>query len=369
MKIGMLVGNIGFTRSGIGNYIDNLIRELVKTSEHEITLVAHDKPSVAYDLPVIHPCYPFGIYKTVLWSQMLSLQKGLLRDFDIVHNPGHFSLLNKPGRHYICTIHDLTPIISPIWHTRWKYRVSKISFPRIITHSDRIIVDSFQTKKDLIRCYQVCEQKISVIYLGASEEFKPLENHHIESVKKKYMIDFPFVLFVGNLEPRKNIPTLFKAFSQCKKKIPELKLIIIGQKGWKYAEVFKTIKFLHLEKEVIFLQYIPHEDVPALYNAARLFVYPSLYEGFGLPPLEAMQCGTPVITSNTSSLPEVIGDGGFMVDPLDIQDLTEKMLQLLTDDQTRKENIRYNLARSQQFSWKKCAKQTLEVYEDICSKA
>jgi glycosyltransferase involved in cell wall biosynthesis len=366
MKIGMLIGNTGFTRSGIGNYIDNLTSELEKTSEHEITLIAYDKPSITSDLPVIYPYYPFLIYKTVLWSQMLSLQKGLLKDFDIVHNPGHFSLINKPGRHYICTIHDLTPIISPIWHTRWKYLVSKISFPRIIAHSDRIIVDSFQTKKDLIRCYHVREQNISVIYLGASEEFKPLDIHHVESVKKKYMIDFPFVLFVGNLEPRKNLPTLLKAFSQCKKKIPELKLIIIGQKGWKYAEVFKTIRFLHLEKEVIFLQYVAHEDLPALYNAALLFVYPSLYEGFGLPPLEAMQCGIPVITSNTSSLSEVIGDGGFMVDPLNVSDLADKMLLLLTDDQTRKENIRYNLARCRQFSWEKCAQQTLKVYEEVC---
>jgi glycosyltransferase involved in cell wall biosynthesis len=268
----------------------------------------------------------------------------------------------------VSTIHDLTPVIFPAWHQIHRVLSSKMLFPKLIRDSDRIIAISHHTKSDIIRYYRVPEQKISVIHHGASDNYRKMDPQIVDLIRQKYHLNNPFALFVGTLEPRKNIPTLLKSFALCKKKNPDLKLVIVGHKGWKYAEVFTTIADLHLEKEIIFLHYVPHEDLPAIYNAAELFVYPSLYEGFGLPPLEAMQCGIPVITSNTSSLPEIIGNGGIMVDPLDIQDLADKMSLLLTDNQSRQDNIRYNLSRCQQFSWEKCARQTAEVYEEIYDK-
>jgi glycosyltransferase involved in cell wall biosynthesis len=242
---------------------------------------------------------------------------------------------------------------------------SKLLFPKLIRDSDRIIADSYNTKKDIVNYYGVREEKISVIHLGASRGYRQLENQIVESVRSKYHLNFPFVLFIGTIEPRKNIPVLLKAFSICKKKLPELKLVIVGQKGWKYHAVFTTITNLHLQNDVLFLQYVPHEDLPAIYNAAELFVYPSLYEGFGLPPLEAMQCGVPVITSNTSSLPEIVGERGAMVNPDDIQGLASMMFDLLSDDSLRKENIRYGLSRARLFSWEKCALETQEIYEEV----
>jgi glycosyltransferase involved in cell wall biosynthesis len=238
-------------------------------------------------------------------------------------------------------------------------------FPKLVHDSDQIIADSFHTKNDIVRYYRVPDQKITVVHLGASEEYRPLDDGVVEPVKRKYGLNFPFALFVGTLEPRKNIPTLLKAFYLCKKKSPVLKLVIVGQNGWKYSKIFSTLANLHLEKEVIFPQYVPHEDLPAIYNAAKLFVYPSLYEGFGLPPLEAMQCGVPVITSDTSSLPEIVGDGGIMVSPYDVQGLAERMSEMVSDDTLRRENIRYGLSRAQLFSWEKCARQTQNVYNMV----
>jgi len=305
MKVGMLVGNTGTTRSGIANYIYNLTIELAKNNHTELTVVGFGKNPGFGDLKKITPRYPFRIYITMLWSQLLSLQTNIFQEFDIIHNPGQFPLLNKPGNIYICTIHDITQILFPQYHPWWRTLYSRVVIPRLIACSDKIIADSLQTKNDLISFYHVHEDKISVIYLGASGEFKKLDTQTVEIIR------------IGNLEPRKNIPNLIRAFALCRESNQDMNLVIAGRKGWMYGEIFTTIKDLHLEDSVKFLDYVPHEDLPALYNAARVFVYVPFYEGFGLPVLEAMQCGTPVITTNVSSLPEIVGDGGIMVDPTD----------------------------------------------------
>lgn len=365
MKIGMLVGKIGPTRSGVGNYIVNLTNELIRTHQNELTAIGYEKNYAFGDIPYITPGYPFKTYITFLWSQVISLQKGITEDFDIIHNPGPFPLIKKVGKKYICTIHDITQILYPQFHPWWRILYSKIVLPRLIKNSDKLITDSMQTKKDLIFYYHVPEKKISVIHLGATKEFKQLDIHTIQPVLQKYNLSNPFILFIGNLEPRKNIPNLIRAFSQSKKNSPDLELVIVGRKGWMFDEIFSTVKELCIENSVKFLDFIPHEDLPALYNGARIFVYVPFYEGFGLPVLEAMQCGAPVITSNISSLPEIVGKGGIMVDPQDVRDLAEKISLLLSDDYLRQKNIQYNLIRCQQFSWEKCAIQTAEVYMEV----
>jgi len=368
MNIGILIGNTGNIRSGIGNYIFNLINQLKNNREINITLIAHKKTPEFENINEIFPNYPAIRYNSILWSNIISVQRQCFSGLDIIHNPAHFPLLRKPGKKYISTIHDLTAVINPEWHQLHRVISTKFLLPKLILDSERIITISHHSKNDLIRYYRVPEQKIDVTYLGASKNYTKLDDQIVNSIKKKYNLNFPFVLSVGTLEPRKNIPSLIRAFALIRKKIPELKLVIVGQKGWGYANIFRMLTDLNLVQDVIFLQYLPHEDLPAIYNAAALFVYPSLYEGFGLPPLEAMQCGIPVITSNTSSLPEIMGDSGIMVDPLDIDDLADKMSLLLTDDQLRRENIRYNLSRSRQFSWEKCAQQTTEIFKDVCNK-
>lgn len=367
MKIGMITGNTGTIRSGIGNYTYHLTTRLKDKTGYSVSAIAYDDTPLVPGLPTIIPYYPIVRYNSIVWSRVISLQTKRFSDLDIVHNPGHYPLMKKMGRRMVSTIHDLTPVIHPAWHQIHRVISSKLLFPKLIRDSDRIIADSHNTKKDIMWYYGINDEKISVIHLGASEQYQPLAPRYAEDVREKYHLDFPFLLFVGTLEPRKNLPTLLKAFAQVKEKNRSVKLVIAGQKGWNYSDIFTTIAHLHIEKEVVFLNYVTHDDLPALYNAAEVFVYPSLYEGFGLPPLEAMQCGIPVITSDTSSLPEIMGDGGIMVNPFDTGAFAEKISLLLEDDRERKENIRYNLARAGMFSWDRCARETAEVYDEIYS--
>ena len=231
--------------------------------------------------------------------------------------------------------------------------------------SDKIIADSEATARDLVRYYKVHESKIEVVLNAASEDYRPLPVSVVNAVRTRYDLLNPFILFIGTIEPRKNIPLLLRAYSLVLAQIPDLELVIVGKRGWNYSEVYDTLNTLGIEKKVRFPGYVPDEDLPALYNAASVFVYPSLYEGFGLPPLEAMQCGIPVITSNTSSLPEVVGSEGLMVDPRDHEHLARLIYQLLTDENFREKNCEYNLNRAKDFSWEKTARKTLEVYRQV----
>lgn len=368
MRVGMITGDTTAIRSGMGNYIYQLTMQLKEKIPAQLTAVSYENNQTFGDLPTQIPCYPFSRFSFVFWSQFLSFQKKMFEKFDIVHNPAHFPVMNKLGRKYVCTIHDLTPLLFPQWHPHWRSFYSRLAFPRLMVNADQIIADSYHTKKDIVTYYHIPENKISVIPLGASPEYRPLADRQVEPVREKYHLNNPFILYVGNLEPRKNIPTLIRAFYRCRKKRPDLRLVIVGKRGWMYQEIFRMLGNLGLGDYVHFLDYVQAEDLPALYNAAEMFVYIPFYEGFGLPVLEAMQCGTPVITSSTSSLPEIVGEGGIMVDPKDVIGLGEKINMLGGDMNARKENSRYNLSRCREFSWEKCAWQTLEVYREVCEK-
>jgi len=365
MKVGMIIGKSTPKRSGVENYIFNLVRGLKSKIPDDLTLITSADNRAFGEIPRIVPRYPFPVHISLFWGQTLSLQKKILSEFDVIHNPSHYFLFKKPGRKYVSTIHDLTSILYPQWHPWWRTLVSGTALSRMIVQSDRIIANSRQTKNDIISHYNISSDRVSVTYLGASDEFRPLDTQTTDAVRKKYHLDHPFVLYVGNLEPRKNLPSLIRAIARCRVQHPYLQLVIAGRYGWMYADIFRTVTELHLEKSVRFLDYVPDSDLPALYNAAIIFVYVPFYEGFGIPVLEAMQCGTPVITSNTSSLPEVAGDGGIMVNPLDVNGIAEKISMLVSDDDAMEENSRYNLTQCRKFSWEKCTDQTLDVYREV----
>jgi glycosyltransferase involved in cell wall biosynthesis len=230
-----------------------------------------------------------------------------------------------------------------------------------------VIVPSQSTKTDVMRLYGVNPEKIAVIYEGYDEEvYKPQDNlAPIEEVKREYNISGKYILYVGTLEPRKNIPRLVEAFHSLKKGEVEHKLVVAGKLGWLYKDIFTTVTKLNLENEVIFTGYIPQKELPILMGGAEVFAYPSLYEGFGLPPLEAMACGTPVIASNTSSLPEVIGDAGILVDPYNSKEIAQAMYRLISDEGLRQQMHQRGLNRAKMFSWEKTAQQTLKVFEIV----
>jgi glycosyltransferase involved in cell wall biosynthesis len=206
-----------------------------------------------------------------------------------------------------------------------------------------------------------------VIYAAADGEYRPVtDERSLKAVQDKYSLDGPFVLFVSTIEPRKNLPTLLRAFRRLLDNYKlDVKLTVVGQRGWFCGEVFAVTESQNLSEHVAFLGHVPMEDLVLLYNAAQALVHPSYYEGFGLPPLEAMACGTPSIVANVSSLPEVVGDASLLIAPDDVEGWTVAMWRVLTDDSLHSELSAKGLTRAQLFSWKKAARATLDLYKRL----
>jgi glycosyltransferase involved in cell wall biosynthesis len=237
--------------------------------------------------------------------------------------------------------------------------------PRFLKAADAVIAISECTREDAIRLYSVEDSKIQVIYAGVSPRFHPLPAGEIDSVRQKYRLPEQSLLFVGTIEPRKNLDMLLSAVHSLHKSGFGLELVIVGKKGWRSESFFKKRRDLGLEKHVRLAGLVPEEDLPAIYNAASLFVFPSIYEGFGLPVLEAMACGAPVVCSNTSSLPEVAGDAAYQVNPLDEEEFSGAINRVLHDADLRRSMRERGFAQAAKFSWEETARQTLAVYHQF----
>jgi glycosyltransferase involved in cell wall biosynthesis len=246
--------------------------------------------------------------------------------------------------------------------------------PPSVARANHILADSQATKDDLVELYQAPSDKISVLYSGVDSRFSPEKTRgEEERVRRRYKLGHqPFILGVGALHPRKNYSRLISAFAQIADVSRRLdgrsinhNLVIVGKQGWLYDSIVADAARLGIRTRLIFPGFADDEDLPALYRTSELFVFPSLYEGFGLPPLEAMACGTPVVTSNVSSLPEVVGDAGLTVDPTDVHALADAMSRALQDSQLRQRMIDRGLKRAAEFTWLRSARQLRQLYELI----
>lgn len=271
----------------------------------------------------------------------------------------------------VLTIHDLGFIRFPD-----RYKAAKRFYLHTMTtlsakRATHIITPSESVRREVIELLKVKPEKVTAIPEAAAPHFRPLPAEQVAAWRESKNLPANFVLYVGTLEPRKNLPLLIKAFANWCKKNPseaaDTKLVLGGGKGWLYEEIFRLVAELGLEPVTLFPGYIPENELPLWYNSATCVVYPSVYEGFGLPPLEAMACGCPVITSNTSSLPEVVGDAGLMVSPDDVAGLVAALQLLLTDAATRQRYAQAGLARANEFSWQKAASRTLEIYKQVAN--
>jgi glycosyltransferase involved in cell wall biosynthesis len=236
-----------------------------------------------------------------------------------------------------------------------------------VRRANHIIAVSEATKRDLVRLTGTPENKITVIHEAAEPIYFPIHDHDVLSqVHAKYHLPEQYILFVGTIEPRKNLPTLIRAFHELIGKYKaQADLAIVGKQGWLYDQVYQLVGDLGLEKRVRFLGRVPSADLPHLYNASQMLVLPSYYEGFGLPPLEAMACGVPVVVSESSAIPEVVGDAGLRVACEDVEGFTVAMWRLLTDESLRTDMIAKGLKRVRCFSWERAARETLEVYRRV----
>lgn len=267
----------------------------------------------------------------------------------------------------IITFHDLSYEVYPeyfslkrrLWHTF-------INPKKQAWEAHKIIAISESTKNDLINIYRIPSEKIKVVYSGINQKFQPIfwNDLRLKKVKEKYKLPDRFILYLGTIEPRKNIVGLIKAFEllkEDKKETEDLRLAIAGIKGWLYDEIIETAKMSLYRKDIFFTGFIDDEDKLFVYNLAEVFIYPSFYEGFGFPPLEAMACGIPTITSNVSSLPEAVGNGAIMVDPYNIDEIAESIQLCVSDKELRNTLREKGLAQARKFSWIKTAKQILDL--------
>jgi glycosyltransferase involved in cell wall biosynthesis len=264
----------------------------------------------------------------------------------------------------VFTLHDLIFLFHPETHKPLNRWFLTLMMPRFLRAADAVIAVSECTKRDAIRFYGIPEEKITVIYEGVNPRFRPASPEAIAAVRARYNLPEHFILYVGTIEPRKNLTALLEAFHHLLA-THDLRLVFVGKKGWLYEGFFRRLRELGLEDRVIFTGYVPDEDLPAIYSAADLFVFPSLYEGFGLPVLEAMACGTPVVCSNTSCLPEVAGDAALLVDPADVRALAGAMERALTDEALRVTLRARVMGKARGFTWEQAAQKTLMVYQAL----
>jgi glycosyltransferase involved in cell wall biosynthesis len=265
----------------------------------------------------------------------------------------------------ILTVHDLSFIHAPETAEPSLRAYLNAVVPRSVARADLILADSDSTRHDVIDAYGVPHDRIHTLYCGVEDTYQPIDDPlRLQAIRDKYAIGArPFILSVGTVQPRKNYARLAEALHQLG--YEGVKLVIVGGKGWLEDELYQTVERLGMGQQVQFLGYVPDDDLPLLYNAARVFALPSLYEGFGLPPLEAMACGVPVVTSNVSSLPEVVGKAALLVDPYDIDAISDALDRALTDDSLRKTLITRGQIRAQSFSWQSAAQQLRQHYATL----
>ncbi len=325
----------------------------------------------AVQRPVLWPLARF-VDSALLWpwkslAQMSMRRRlgSLLADFDVFHS-SDVLLWRQPGALNLTTIYDLTPVLFPEYHTPNTLTIQRAKHRFAQEEADVVIAISEATKGDIITHLGIAENRIWVVPAGVAPHFRPVTDPGIlcQTLSALHLTPGEYVLHVGTLEPRKNLRRLIEAYAlllkEASEPVPEL--ILAGAGGWNYQEILMLIEALALQDHIRCVGRIPAEMLPALYSGARIFVYPSLYEGFGLPPLEAMACGTPVITSNTSSLPEVVGKAGVTVSPTDTVALAEALAGLLWDSERRQLLREAGLARARLFTWERAARELLEIY-------
>jgi glycosyltransferase involved in cell wall biosynthesis len=265
----------------------------------------------------------------------------------------------------VITIHDLNFVHFPQFLTPQSARYYG-QIQRATEQADHILTDSNWTRGDVIEHLRVLPERVTTVHLAAGPVYRPIsDRQEVRRAILRHGLPPDFVIFVGTLEPRKNVPTLLEAFRRLRDRGYGVHLAIVGRKGWLYEEVFATLKELKLAEVVHFLENVNNEDLARLYNAAGCLALPSYYEGFGLPALEAMACGTPVVVSNRSSLPEVVGEAGLIIDPDSAEDLSDALARVLDDSDLRAALRQRGIMRSSQFSWRKAAHQTMAVYERV----
>jgi glycosyltransferase involved in cell wall biosynthesis len=356
-------------KTGIGHYTDALARSLARIhTDHQYVLLSpFDFAFYAGNGTPPNLSKQFFPVRSFFRKWWLMGLPAMLRlsPLDVFHGTNYCIPVFSPCP-TVVTIHDLSLFTQSQTHEDENVRRGKRRIPLMARRATRIIAPSEFTRREIVQHFGVREDKIRVIFEAARDEMRPLAVSECQAAFAKYHIQPPYLLYVGTIEPRKNLLTLIRAYNELLKNTDHRpQLVLCGGRGWLFDEVFKLVESFKLQDQVRFTGYVADEDLPALYSAAEIFVYPSLYEGFGLPPLEAMACGTPAITSDVSSLPEVVGGAGLMHAPEDSQALARHIATLLGDLTAREYFKRAGLEQAARFSWDRAARETQSLYDEV----
>jgi glycosyltransferase involved in cell wall biosynthesis len=367
MNIGVDLSAIQTTKSGVEWYSHQLVTEMMEQLAPDEQLFLFSTRETGFEdeavkrdnVHVIMSDFPYQ----EPWRQLLLPFQ--LRKYEIdVCFFTNFVLSVLARCPMVLTIHDLSFKLFPRTHSLRRVIWARSLVPVSTRRSKHIIADSNNTKLDLLRFMNISDDKIEVVHLGAPSQFNPEPQPEDAEALKHYGISNPYVLFVGTLEPRKNLNFLIKGFEKAIQSNPDLHMVLAGRRGWMAQAIFDELERRDLLGKVHITGYVKDRHLPSLYREAAAFIYPSLYEGFGLPPLEAMACGTPVIVSKGSSLPEVVGDAGLYIDPLSVSELADAIKRVTGEPDLAADLIEKGLRQAAQFSWERAAKETLDILRD-----
>ncbi len=359
---------------GFGTYIRNIVNQLARADGETLyLLIGQERHLRQFDaLPknfvlLEYPAEP-GSFRTHLHLPFLLRQKQV----DILHMPWFYAPAIVLSR-LVLTVHDLTDVLAPPVGATPLVQAGRLYFARrALKRADRILAVSHSSKRELSRVFGVPEEKIEVVYNAVDERFlrEPMPND-ADRILERHAVTDPFVLYAGNIKPQKNLPRLIEAFAVAKSELREhpeysrLKLLLIGDAADEHSDLRRAVLRSRLQGDVRFLGFVPQSVLRVFYARARAFLFPSLYEGFGLPPLEAMAHGTPVLTSSVSSLPEVFADAALLVNPENVFDIARGIRQILTEDVMRDSLVRRGFELVQRYSWERSAEKVLEVYRSV----
>lgn len=365
-----VVPRFGFNKSGIPNrvgsseYCFKLLKYLERI-DRENNYVVFLPKSPTSDLPSESINWHYEVFKVIKFWTLWGLSKKIIRNkskLNVFFSPTHYLPINL-STPAVISILDVSYVKYPELFTKKDLYKLKIWGKYSVSKADKILTISQSSKSDIIKTYGISGTKISVVYPGVREE--SVNYLSMESLLKKFNINKEYILFVGTLQPRKNIKKLIEAFSKIE---TNADLVIVGRKGWMYEDILSAPQEMGIENRVKFIHDATDDDLPSFYKYAKFFILPSLYEGFGLPILEAMKNGCPVITSDTSSMPEAGGDASLYIDPNDTEDISKKMKNLLEDDKLREDLIKKGYVQVKKFSWEKSARETLAILDEVGKK-
>jgi glycosyltransferase involved in cell wall biosynthesis len=373
MNIGIDVSAAVHGRAGLGRYAHELVKALRRVApEHTLTLFynrAEDAiiPPEWQELPRVACDLGDKAWRALVAAAHLTgtQQDRRMGGVDVFHGTDHLlPRLRSAGS--VFTIHDLTYVLYPDTHSRLNREYLRLMMPRFL-RADAVVADSQSTRRDAAEWYGLPEEDVTIVYPGVSDRFSPVEPQGALALCARLGLPRDFVLCVGTIEPRKNLTVLLDALTRLEANGLAPPLVIAGRRGWLSGSFFARLEELGLERMVTILGYVSDDNLPALYSVCQTLAFPSLYEGFGLPVLEAMSCGAPVICSNSSSLPEVGGDAALYVSPQDADGWAAALTRVLGDHELRSAMRRSGLAQSAAFTWERTARSLLSVYERVGS--